>query len=413
MARLKSKAAMQAAIPEDRNEHTSQMEPLLLSDSAKQQEHLYDLVLELTAKSSGFCRSLPAAILPPLAELVRSMNCYYSNLMEGHDTHPVEIERALRGDYSQDSRKRDLQTEAKAHIQVQRWIDSGGIEGDRILTIETIREIHRRFCEALPEDLLWSEDPITKERLRVLPGELRNRDVRVGDHIAISPGSLPRFLQRFEQVYTRLGKTELLIANAAIHHRLLWLHPFLDGNGRVARLVSHAVFLNVLHTNSLWSVARGLARNLNRYKALLANCDRALRNDLDGRGQLSQEALANFTRFFLEVCLDQVRFMESLVQPDRLRARILQWAGNEVRLGTLPGRQSVLFLEAILYRGELPRGELPSILQVSPRQARRVVSALVDQGVLTSETPRAPIRLAFPARLTAAWMPGLFPDAGG
>ncbi len=43
------------------------------------------------------------------------MNCYYSNLIEGHDTHPVDIERALRHDYSDDPRTRNLQLEAAAH----------------------------------------------------------------------------------------------------------------------------------------------------------------------------------------------------------------------------------------------------------------------------------------------------------
>ncbi len=57
------------------------------------------------------------------------MNCYYSNLIEGHDTHPVDIERALKNDYSRDTHKRDLQYEAKAHVTVQEWIDQGGVAG--------------------------------------------------------------------------------------------------------------------------------------------------------------------------------------------------------------------------------------------------------------------------------------------
>lgn len=82
------------------------------------------------------------------------MNCYYSNLIEGHDTHPVDIERALKNDYSKDTKKRDLQLEATAHIAVQSWIDSGGVMG-RAVSAETFCEIHRRFCEHLPDDLLW------------------------------------------------------------------------------------------------------------------------------------------------------------------------------------------------------------------------------------------------------------------
>jgi Fic family protein len=261
----------------------------------------------------------------------------------------------------------------------------------------------------LPEDLLWVEDPATKERLRVVPGELRRRDVRVGTHVAISPGALPRFLERFEQVYGNVGKTESIISTAAVHHRLLWIHPFMDGNGRVARLMSHAMMLDMLDSGAVWSVARGLARRVGDYKALLANCDQTRRNDLDGRGTLSEEALAEFTQFFLKVCIDQVDFMEGLVQPDRLRARILVWAEEEIRLGQLPPKSGNI-LEAVLYRGELPRGDADAVVGTGERQARRIVSALLDKEVLASASPRAPLRLAFPAILASRWMPGLFPD---
>jgi Fic family protein len=337
------------------------------------------------------------------------MNCYYSNLIEGHDTPPVDIERALKNDYSQDARKRDLQLEAKAHIAVQQWIDRGGLKDGLAIKAEGICEIHRRFCELLPEDLRWAEDLATKEKVRLVPGELRKRDVKVGTHVAIRPGALPRFLERFQQVYGNVGKTESIISTAAAHHRLLWIHPFLDGNGRVARLMSHAMMLDALDTGAVWSVARGLARNVEEYKKLLANCDLPRCNDLDGRGTLSEEALAEFTRFFLTVCLDQVTFMESLVQPDRLRTRIRLWAEEETRLGQLLPKSGSI-LEAVLYRGELPRGGADSVVGTGERQARRIVSALVDKGVLVSDTPRSPLRLIFPATLAARWMPGLFPE---
>ena len=190
---------------------------------------------------------------------------------------------------------------------------------------------------------------------------------------------------------------------------MLWIHPFLDGNGRVARLISHATLLETLDTGGIWSVARGLARNVVEYKNHLANCDQPRRNDLDGRGNLSEEALAAFTRFFLEVCIDQIKFMENLVQPNRLRTRILMWSEEEIRLGNLPPKSGTV-LEAVLYRGELPRGDAANIVGTGERQARRVVSSLVDKGVLTSESSRTPLRLAFPATLAGRWMPGLFPE---
>jgi Fic family protein len=387
------------------------MEPLLLGDGSRHRGPLTDLALELAQKSAGLRRSLPESLLASAATLVRAMNCYYSNLIEGHDTHPVEIERALKEEYSKDARKRDLQFEARAHIQVQKWIDEGGLKA-RASTVEGIREIHRRFCQLLPEDLLWVEDPAAKQRHRVVPGELRTRDVQIGRLVAISPGAVPRFLARFEQAYRGIGKTESILAAAAAHHRLAWVHPFLDGNGRVARLMSHAMLLDSLDTGAVWSVARGLARNVNEYKELLANCDRTRRNDLDGRGNLSEEALADFTRFFLKVCIDQVAFMEGLMQPDRLRARILQWAEEEVRLGLLP-QKSGRILEAVLYRGELARGEAGAVAATGERHARRLVAALGERGVLDSESSRAPLRLVFPAALAHRWMPGLFPDLSG
>jgi Fic family protein len=385
------------------------MEPLLIGESSRQRGPLTDLALDFAQKSAGFRRSLPPGLLANLSSLVRAMNCYYSNLIEGHNTHPVDIERALRNDYSRDTRERDLQIEATAHISVQKWIDEGGLKTIRPFSFEGVCEIHRRFCVAFPEDLLWVEDPETKERQRVVPGELRTGDVRVGNHLAISPGAVPRFLRRFAEVYGNIGKTDSVLAVAAAHHRLLWVHPFLDGNGRVTRLMSHAMLLETLDTGAVWSVARGLARNEATYKQLLANCDRPRRNDLDGRGNLSEEALAEFTRFFLTVSIDQVTFMETLVQPDRLRARILLWAEEEIRLGTLPAKSGNI-LEAVLYRGELPRGDAAAVVGTTGRQARRIVSSLLERGVLESETPYAPLRLIFPAALAHRWMPGLFPE---
>lgn len=392
----------------DRQEPISMMEPLLVATDSRHRGELNDLAVDLAAKAAGFRRSLPEGILHSLADLVRSMNCYYSNLIEGHDTHPIDIERALNKDYSTDSRERNLQREARAHIVVQTWIDRGGLTG-RTTTEDSIREIHRRFGELLPEELLWAEDPQTGERIRVIPGALRERDVKVGHHVPVSPGAVTRFLERFEQVYSGLGRSETIIGVAAAHHRLLWIHPFVDGNGRVARLMSHATLLETLNTGSIWSVARGLARNVKTYKTLLSNCDLTRRNDLDGRGSLSEEALTEFTRFFLQTCLDQVDFMESLVQPERLRHRLLTWTGEEIAMGTLPPK-SEFVLEAVLYRGEIPRKEVPNLLGVGERQARRVVSALIGRDVLKSVSSRAPLSLAFPARLAPRWMPGLFPE---
>ncbi len=393
---------------QDRGESITMMEPLIISGSSKQRGRLSDLAVELASHASGFRRSLPEGMLSALADLVRSMNCYYSNLIEGHDTHPIDIERALKEDYSANADKRNLQLEAKAHIAVQKWIDEGGLKG-RAATKEGVLEIHRRFCELLPDELRWVENPDTGQRMEVIPGQYRQNDVKVGRHIPPSPGALDRFLDKYEATYSHLGKSEAIIATAAAHHRLAWIHPFLDGNGRVARLVSYAMLLDALDTGGLWSVARGLARSVDSYKTHLAHCDLTRRNDLDGRGNLSEDELASFTRFFLETCLDQVKFMEALMQPDRLRTRMLIWAEEEIRLGTLPLNADKI-LEAILYRGALTRGEIPAIINTGERHARRIVSVLIERSILVSDSTRSPLHLAFPAKLASRWMPGLFPD---
>ena len=392
----------------DRDEVASMMEPLLISGTSKHRGSLNDLALELASQSARLRGSLPKYVEHSLSDLVRTMNCYYSNLIEGHDTHPVDIERALKDDYSTNTKQRNLQLEAKAHITVQKWIDEGGLK-DHAASVDGLCEMHKRFCELLPEELLWAEDPETGERIEIVPGELRRRDAKVGRHIPISPGALPRFMKRFENAYCGLGKTETIFAAATAHHRLLWIHPFLDGNGRVARLMSYAMLLDTLDTGGIWSIARGLARNEGQYKGKLTACDLPRRNDLDGRGNLSEEALAEFTRFFLETCIDQVKFMADLVAPDKLRTRILSWANEEIRAKTLLP-QSTKILERILYQGELARDEIASMFDVTPRHARRYVEPLTDLGVLVSETTRAPYHLAFPAKLAPQWMPGLFPD---
>ena len=394
-------------IPND-SETIDLFEPLMVSEASPARAGLNDLALELAEKSAALRSGLPASVAEALADLVRTMNCYYSNLIEGHNTHPIDIERATHDDYSADPEKRNLQLEAKAHIAVQKWIDDGGMT-ETPTAPASITELHRRFCAHLPRELLFVENPKTGEKLPVVPGRLRTRYVEIGRHVAVSPGAVPRFLQRMNEAYSLPGRISPILAAACAHHRLLWVHPFLDGNGRVARLMSYAMLRGALNTRGLWSVARGLARNEAAYKRHLAACDNPRQGDRDGRGTLSEAALADFADFFLRSCIDQVGFMESLMRPDRLRDRILIWAEEEIRAGTLPPKSDTV-LNAVLYQGQIERGEIKAVLGTSDRTARRVTSALLKAGALCSPSTRAPLKLAFPARYAGRWMPGLFPE---
>jgi Fic family protein len=392
----------------DDNESLGLFEPLMVAEAAPVRQPLNDLALELAEKSAAFRSSLPAPIAQSLAHLVRAMNCYYSNLIEGHDTHPIDIERALSKDYSADPKKRDLQLEAVAHIAVQLWIDEGGMT-DPPTSPAMISEVHRRFCELLPPDLLVVENPVTGVRLPVVARAYRTRYVQVGRHVPVSPGAIARFLDRMHQAYARGGRTEQILAAACAHHRLLWVHPFADGNGRVARLISYAMLRHTLDTRGLWSVARGLARDVKRYKAHLEACDAPRQGDRDGRGSLSEANLASFVEFFLRTCIDQVDFMARLMEPAALRNRIMIWAEEEMRAGRLPPRSDAV-LRAVLYQGVLHRGEVSALLGMSERAARRVTSALLESEALTSQSSRAPLFLAFPAKLAVRWLPNLLPE---
>ena len=384
----------------------SWMEPMLPSDG----KALEDMAFDLISNANALAGQIHPIVTESVGNLVRSMNCYYSNLIEGHDTHPRDIDRALHKDYSTEPRKRALQLEAVAHIEVQKSIDEGNDPKDFPASSAYAIWLHREFCHRLPDELLWVEDPEAKRRIRLTPGALRDGEVVVGRHLPPPAATLPEFLQRFEQVYSpqSLSKVRQVTAVAAAHHRFLWIHPFYDGNGRVARLMSHALLRRLGVGNSLWSVARGLARNVGDYKALLMAADDLRRGDLDGRGNLSQAALDNFCRFFLRVSNDQVTYMSSILQPSELLRRMEIYVEDETRAGRLPKGSFPLLREALL-AGEFERGLAPSLTGYKERMARIVVSKMLDAGLLVSPSHVAKVRLGLPLAVVERWFPALYP----
>ncbi len=384
------------------------MEPMLPPEGARM---LQDLAIDLAARASGLASQLRPPVAQSIGDLVRSMNCYYSNLIEGHDTHPRDIDRALaHSDYSTDQMKRALQLEAVAHIEVQYLIDHGEDLQVETTSAEYLCWLHREFCRRLPEDLLWVQNPDTGERLRVIPGEMRQGWVQVGRHTPPEADTLPDFLKRFSQVYESNGLSRIgqITALGAAHHRFLWIHPFYDGNGRIARLMSHASLLRCGIGSSLWSIARGLARHVQQYKSLLMAADSPRRGDLDGRGALSAKALLDFCEFFLVACLDQVEFMTSLLEPNELIHRMRLHIGEETAARRLPKGTFPLLREALL-AGQVARGQAGMITGYGERMARNVVSELLKLGYLKSPSSRSPLVLAFPIDAVERWFPRLYP----
>jgi Fic family protein len=399
-----------------RNRHNmsmdiASMEPMVPEEALGALE---DEVVTLIEEANHLAARVNPVLRESIGDLVRSMNCYYSNRIEGHDTHPRDIDRALANDFSSEPRRRELQFEAVAHIHVQRLIDTGHDPDVWPSTAAYTSWLHDEFCSKLPPEMLWITHPSTRERLPVEPGRWRTSDVEVGKHIPPEHEMLSRFMTRFDKAYAAppLNRFRQIQTVGAAHHRFLWIHPFLDGNGRVARLMSHALLKRLNIGTSLWSVARGLARQEDLYKQLLQAADGPREGDRDGRGSLTQRGLIAFCRFFLDQSVDQIRFMRSLLEPDLLLTRIEIHLEEEIRMKRLP-RGSFQLLREAVQRGEVERSRIPSLVGYEERGARNVTAALVSRGMLTATTHRAPLRLAFPAEVAERWFPNLYPPNAG
>lgn len=375
-----------------------------------------DLIAELSSASARLGARLHPTTAAGLAGLVRLMNTYYSNLIEGHHTRPRDIERALAGDLDQDEDRRNLQLEAAAHVRVQAAIDKMAQENalPEPASKDFLKWLHREFyCDAPPKMLRIKSD---HTEFLMAPGEWRSRhehDVAVGRHIPPSSHRVDEFMTYFEQRYRfeSLGAGARIMAIAGAHHRLNYIHPFPDGNGRASRLMSHAMALKAgIGAHGLWSVSRGLARGHDSradYKRMMDHADTSRQGDLDGRGNLSERALIDFTIWFLKVCLDQVTFMSDLFDLDNLDARYRRYVERNERLRP----EAFQLLHEALIRGQIDRGEAPRITGFPERTARRVLNAVIEEGLLASETPKTPVSLRFPSEALDSLFPRLYPQA--
>jgi Fic family protein len=398
---------MGSAIP-----NAGALEPLLPEGGG-----LADLAMALVREANALGARLHPITRRAVADLLRTTNTYHSNLIEGHVTRPRDIERALQGRLSSAPVRRALQLEARAHVEVQRLVDRRfESEGPLAVTsTEFLTFLHREFYERMPEE--WRKvrsGDGTRERT-VVPGALRDEEVDVGHHVPPPPAALPRLLERFDEAYDpdRVVGLDAVIAVAASHHRLLWIHPFLDGNGRVARLFTDAYLQRVdVGGHGLWTASRGLARHRTRYFDALAAADAERRNDYDGRGARSLAALNAFCQFFLETCLDQIRFMGGLLELDALLVRVEGYVDRRARggMGERLALEAGRLLTEALLRGAFARGDAARITGASERTARRIVASLVAEGLLVSDTPKGPLRLGLPMHSVGFYFPQLFPE---
>lgn len=340
-----------------------------------------------------------------LRELVREMNSYYSNRIEGQHTHPQHIGQALRRDFSSKPDVARLQRLALAHIEAERELEATLDKTSSPLSAAFIQQAHAALYGRLaPDDRLGADgQPIE-------PGQWRTLQVAVGRHEPPPPEALPAFLQRFDQVYARPGQLEdqLLIA-AAAHQRMAWIHPFVDGNGRACRLQTHCALWPL--SGGLWSVSRGLARQRDDYYTLLDAADSPRQGDLDGRGNLSEKALRHWCEWFIGVCADQVRFMARIFDLDGMKTRIQALIAFRSAHDKRIRPEAALPLYHLFLAGPTPRGEFLQMTGLGERTARSLLSHLIETGLVTSTGHVAPVRFAFPLDALQFLLPELYPEA--
>ena len=390
----------------------AQMEPLLPGEQrlGPLLEQAGDLIREAD-RLAGMCQ--PGALVG-LRTVLRAMNSYYSNKIEGQHTLPREIAQALHNDYSTDADKARRQRLALAHMATEQSLESRwpAWSAQHIWSVQMVCDIHQDLLARLPEaDRLLPDGKVT-----VQPGELRTQQVSVGVHAAPAAERLPAFLARWGGFYSQVRRGEMqVLAMAAAHHRLAWIHPFRDGNGRVARLHTHLVLGHLGLTNGLWSLLRGFARTHEAYYARLAAADEPRAGELDGRGNLSERGLEQWMAYVLEQCLDPVRFRSGLLDLPGMKERIaacLSFEQNVVKQGVrMDALRALHYLFAT--QGELERADFKAMLGLGERLATAQVAALLKRGLVETDSPYGKLRFGVPQHALRFYFHRLWPEAEG
>lgn len=378
----------------------SSMEPMM----PRVTPELISLSGAIREKIGGLKEKLHPITAKAVSAVVADMNSYYSNLIEGHHTYPKDIERALQNDFSSNLQERDKQLLGLAHVKTENAILSYATE-ENIFTPGTLLKIHETFYTNLPESMRLSKSQSGKE-YQIIPGKFRNFEVAVGAHQPPASKSLEKFIARFCEAYKNIPIGEILIAAAASHHRLAWIHPFGDGNGRVVRIFTSSLLKAYgLNGGGIWSISRGLARNRSQYYAKLAIADQDRQGDLDGRGTLSERSLIEFCEFFLSTMLDQMDFMLGILKLDSVISRYARLM-HEV----FPKKSELCLriIKELWTFGETPRGKICEITGMSERASRAILSELESKGFVKSDSLKTPVHINISADISEQIFPNLF-----
>ncbi len=394
---------------------THDFSPFVPSERALEESQLPDKAVKLVSSSAKLSGNLAVETQKTIREYMAVINSYYSNLIEGNKTRPHEIRAAQKGEYSQDPAKRDLQKESVSHIQLQNWIEEQAFNQDTLYAPEFFKAIHKQFYLGVPESLWLLRDHQGEAKGKLVPGEWRTELVDVGQHVPPDADNISTLMQQFCDVYhpSRYVGDKKFIAAMCAHHRFVWIHPFADGNGRVARLFTDEALKSIgLESYGVWCLSRGIARASDQYKTLLARADSRRHGDLDGRGALSEKHLLNLCDFMFDTAIDQIDYISELLQLNKMHERINSYiqARNDGRVPGVSGKVkevAALILYNAFVKGELERSLVFELCGMPERSARRLISQLKEDGLLSETSSRSPLKWAIPEHAEPWYFPNL------
>lgn len=377
--------------------------PFIPQDKAS--EELQDQIVKVIRLDAELHGKIPRPLRVPMTNLLRVVNSYYSNKIEGNSTLPADILRAEQVvDAPQEVKSSEDFLEIKRHIEAQRRLTDDPINPVDVCTRDTISRLHREFYVGVPEGMLDIKLNEEGDVVRMVPGVFREYGVKVGQHIAPTVEQMHAHLGQFERVYRldRIHGISRFLAAAAAHHRLMWIHPFMDGNGRTGRLFTDQ-YLKAAGFGGygLWSMSRGFARNTSMYYDMLKAADHPRKGDQDGRGILSDSGLMRWTQYFFETALDQVQYFSTQLEPEKLGERIDVYFEMRSRGALSDGKGNALpelrieardVYKTLLHMGDQPRAELQASLGVGERTTRGLLSQMANEGLITLDG-RKPVSL--------------------
>lgn len=329
-----------------------------------------------------------ARVLPAVADELRASarvgTVHYSNLIEGNQLPVLEAERATRGELAADTRaKIELVNYVEALKLVDRRLDAGTME----LAADFLLELHRAATRGLGR----TDDPHFKPHHE---GAWRDGHAVVFDHftgMVMHEGPPedevePRIIGMFDWLNRRFdaGDPPFVIAGV-VHYGITDVHPFADGNGRVARLFQTALLIRAgALPGRMFSFERYYAENRPAYYAALRSVRQRTLN------------MEFWLDYFLQGLAEEYERVAATVAD--LSALVPGAGGAPLRLTS--GQERALAALRVQGRREFTRREYEDVARVKRSAAGADLRELVRHGVLGTRGASSNTRYVFAGAIT-------------